>query len=61
LRGGWQRISALGGDQAHVDLVLSEPITGETAYGTRAAMCATYAREKVIADAGEEVEEESPA
>jgi hypothetical protein len=31
LRGGWQRISALGGDQAHVDLVLSEPISGETA------------------------------
>ncbi|MGX9430516.1 MULTISPECIES: restriction endonuclease [Bradyrhizobium] len=32
LRGGWQRISALGGDQADVDVVLSEPITGETAW-----------------------------
>jgi hypothetical protein len=30
--GGWQRLSALGGDQADVDLVLFEPITSETAW-----------------------------
>jgi hypothetical protein len=31
-RGGWQRISALGGDQADVDLLLKQPVTGETAW-----------------------------
>src|SRR5262249_15731262 len=29
-RGGWQRVGALGGDQADVDLVLKQPITAET-------------------------------
>jgi hypothetical protein len=31
-RGGWQRTSVLGKDQADVDLILSQPITGETAW-----------------------------
>ncbi len=31
-RGGWQRSSVLGKDQADVDLILSQPITGETAW-----------------------------
>jgi hypothetical protein len=31
-RGGWQRIGQLGGEQADVDLVLRQPITGETAW-----------------------------
>ena len=31
-RGGWQRVGALGGDQADVDLVLKQPITEETAW-----------------------------
>jgi Restriction endonuclease len=31
-RGGWQRVGALGGDQADVDLVLKQPISGETAW-----------------------------
>jgi hypothetical protein len=31
-RGGWQRVGALGGNQADVDLVLKQPISGETAW-----------------------------
>jgi Restriction endonuclease len=31
-RGGWQRTSVLGKDQADVDLILNQPITGETAW-----------------------------
>ncbi|WP_244485647.1 restriction endonuclease [Bradyrhizobium tropiciagri] len=31
-RGGWQRISLLGGNQADVDLILRQPIIGETAW-----------------------------
>ncbi|WP_375764357.1 restriction endonuclease [Bradyrhizobium sp. Pha-3] len=31
-RGGWQRTSSLGGNQADVDLILRQPITGETAW-----------------------------
>lgn len=31
-RGGWQRVGALGGGQADVDLVLKQPITEETAW-----------------------------
>ena len=31
-RGGWTRITALGGGQADVDLVLTQPITGERAW-----------------------------
>lgn len=31
-RGGWQRTSLLGGNQADVDLILRQPITGETAW-----------------------------
>jgi hypothetical protein len=32
MRCGWHRISALGRDQADVDLVLKQPVTGETAW-----------------------------
>ncbi|HEV7876834.1 restriction endonuclease [Bradyrhizobium sp.] len=32
MRGGWQRISALGREQADVDLILKQPVTGETAW-----------------------------
>ncbi|MFK4401903.1 restriction endonuclease [Bradyrhizobium elkanii] len=31
-RGGWQRTSPLGGNQADVDLILRQPISGETAW-----------------------------
>lgn len=31
-RGGWRRTSLLGGGQADVDLLLDQPITGETAW-----------------------------
>ena len=31
-RGGWQRVGALGGNQADVDLVLKQPVSGETAW-----------------------------
>jgi hypothetical protein len=31
-RGGWHRISQLGGGQSDVDLLLRQPITGETAW-----------------------------
>ncbi|WP_155255473.1 restriction endonuclease [Bradyrhizobium elkanii] len=31
-RGGWERISQLGGEQSDVDLVLRQPITRETAW-----------------------------
>ena len=31
-RGGWRRTSVLGKDQADVDLILSQPTTGETAW-----------------------------
>lgn len=31
-RGGWERVSPLGGTQADVDLILRQPITGETAW-----------------------------
>lgn len=31
-RGGWTRITALGGGQADVDLILTQPITGERAW-----------------------------
>ena len=31
-RGGWQRTSVLGKDQADVDLILTQPISGETAW-----------------------------
>ena len=32
MRSGWQRISPLGRDQADVDLILKQPVTGETAW-----------------------------
>jgi hypothetical protein len=31
--GGWQRSSVLGKDQADVDLILTQPTIGETAWG----------------------------
>ena len=31
-RGGWQRMSLLGGNQADVDLIVRQPVTGETAW-----------------------------
>jgi hypothetical protein len=31
-RGGWQRQSAVGGNQADVDMVLTQPTTNETAW-----------------------------
>ena len=31
-RGGWQRSSVLGKDQADVDLILTQPTIGETAW-----------------------------
>jgi len=31
-RGGWQRTTVLGKDQIDVDLVLSQPLLGETAW-----------------------------
>jgi hypothetical protein len=31
-RGGWQRVSVLGGGQPDVDMILTQPITGETAW-----------------------------
>lgn len=31
-RGGWQRTSALGGNQRDVDLILRQPIVGQTAW-----------------------------
>lgn len=31
-RGGWQRQSAVGGDQADVDIVLTQPTTNEVAW-----------------------------
>ena len=31
-RGGWRRTSVLGKDQADVDLILSQPTTGDTAW-----------------------------
>jgi hypothetical protein len=30
--GGWQRVSVLGGGQPDVDMILTQPITGETAW-----------------------------
>jgi hypothetical protein len=32
MRSGWQRISPLGRDQADVDLIVKQPVTGETAW-----------------------------
>ena len=31
-RSGWQRVSRVGGTLADVDLILEQPVTGETAF-----------------------------